>query len=479
MKLQWKIALSVALAGLVASILINTVLYNHLYHTSLFDAKQEARRTASLIRTALLNVMISTGGDYQEIERVIKDIQNEHFMSFRMVKSSHVIKQHGMRPGERAENFLEEQALQTGKIIEGMDDGYNLRIIYPFLTDERCGRCHVDSKGEPVGIGVVNGAAVLSFDLSQRMEEDRSIIIYILGVLTLGALVFLGVVLVVLDRTLTKPVMQIADAIRDIKNEKTDIILPDVNTLELRIMAQVVRDAAVDLGKRREEREKLISRERTRAMEIEKFVRGRATSLGLDVESEIPEIMGRLTSAVDEVKKKNLISRALAFVSEEKSVITIPSEPDLIPAVSAYIAGMVEGTIGSAKAGSLELTLDEALSNAIYHGNLEVSSHIKTEDFDKFYELARLRQTMLPYSDRKVTITFHYNRESLTVRLRDEGEGFDWKEFMADSSISDDLPHGRGLVLMQALSSRLEFNEAGNEVTLHFNVDLERVDSMA
>ncbi|MDH5510455.1 MAG: ATP-binding protein, partial [Nitrospinota bacterium] len=309
-------------------------------------------------------------------------------------------------------------------------------------------------------------------------EEGRSLILYILAVMTVGGFLFLMVILIVIDRTLTMPVMKIADAINEIKNENYIITLPEVDTHEINIMAEVVREAAVDLSKRRDEREKVISMERSRAMEIEKFVRGRASSLGLDVESEIPEIMGRLTSAVDEVKKKNMVNRALPYVHEERSVMTIPSDPNLIPAVSAYIAGLVERTIGPAKAGSLELTLDEALSNAIYHGNLEVPSQIKTEDFDKFYELARARQEEMPYCERMVSICFNHDQDSLKVRVTDEGEGFDWKGLMTSSPESNDLPHGRGLVLMQALSSRLEFNNQGNEVTLHFNVESRPVESL-
>ncbi|MDH5511147.1 MAG: hypothetical protein OEZ32_12455, partial [Nitrospinota bacterium] len=212
MKLQWKIALSVALVGVITALLVNIVLYKYLYNQGMAEAKQEARQTASLIRTALLNVMISTGGDYQEIRRVIKDIQNEHFMNFRMVKSAHVIKQHGKSPGEEPLDPMEKSALSSGKIIESMDSSHRLKIIYPFVTDERCGQCHMDMNGVPVGIGVVNGAAVLEFDLSPKLEEGRSLILYILAVMTVGGFLFLMVILIVIDRTLTMPVMKIAEA---------------------------------------------------------------------------------------------------------------------------------------------------------------------------------------------------------------------------------------------------------------------------
>jgi anti-sigma regulatory factor (Ser/Thr protein kinase)/HAMP domain-containing protein len=298
-----------------------------------------------------------------------------------------------------------------------------------------------------------------------------------MAILSVGGGIFLAVILYVINRTFTVPVMQIAEAIKDLKNEKYDVTLPEVTTQEIMIMAGAVREAAVDLSKKVEEREKIIAWERARAMEIEKFVRGRASSLGLEVETAIPEIMGRLTTAVDEVKKKNLVNRAVQFVDEEKSVITIPSDPDLIPAVSAYLSSLVEGNIGPARAGSLELTLDEAISNAVYHGNLDVPSHIKTDDFDLFYELARQRQRELPYSQRKVMVQFHYTRDSLMVRVRDEGAGFNWKKYTAAAAEASDLPHGRGLILMQALSSKVDFNELGNEVTLYFGMDQSPADS--
>jgi anti-sigma regulatory factor (Ser/Thr protein kinase) len=469
-KLQWKIAISVLFFGALTAILLNIMVYTHLYNRDLDSAREEAHRTASLIRTALLNVMIHASGDYKEIGEVLMTFQNERFMSFRMIKGAHVIKQHGKRPGEEPADAMEKEALATGKIIEHMDSDYRLRIIYPFITDERCGQCHMDMGNKPVGIGVVNGAAVLGFDLSAPMEKSRSIIFYIMAILSVGGGIFLAVILYVINRTFTVPVMQIAEAIKDLKNEKYDVTLPEVTTQEIMIMAGVVKEAAVDLSKKVEEREKIIAWERARAMEFEKFVRGRASSLGLEVETEIPEIMGRLTTAVDEVKKKNLVSRAVQYVEEEKSVITIPSDPDLIPAITAYLSSLVEGNIGPAKTGSLELTLDEALNNAVYHGNLDVPSHIKTGDFDMFYELARKRQRELPYANRKVMVQFHYTRDSLMVRVRDEGMGFDWKKYTA-AAVASDLPHGRGLILMRALSYKVDFNEQGNEVTLHFGLD--------
>ena len=46
----------------------------------------------------------------------------------------------------------------------------------------------------------------------------------------------------------------------------------------------------------------------------------------------------------------------------------------------------------------LSLALQEALSNALYHGNLEVSSSLMNDSTDPFYQLAERRRSVQPYS---------------------------------------------------------------------------------
>ena len=112
------------------------------------------------------------------------------------------------------------------------------------------------------------------------------------------------------------------------------------------------------------------------------------------------------------------------------------------------------------------MAVDEALANAYYHGNLEVSSKLREQDSFSFDRLANQRRTEYPYCERKVHVSFQL-AEELTVTIRDEGPGFDL------SSLPDpydpgfvERPCGRGVVLMRSFMDSVQFSEQGNAVTM-------------
>ena len=93
---------------------------------------------------------------------------------------------------------------------------------------------------------------------------------------------------------------------------------------------------------------------------------------------------------------------------------------------------------------AIRLALEEALSNAVRHGNRG--------------DVNRL-----------VRIAWSIDRESAKFEIEDEGEGFD------SSSIPDptaeenlEIPSGRGIVLMRAYMTALEFVPPGNRVRMEF-----------
>ena len=91
---------------------------------------------------------------------------------------------------------------------------------------------------------------------------------------------------------------------------------------------------------------------------------------------------------------------------------------------------------------SIKLAMEEAITNAIKHGNR----------FDR---------------DKKVVIRWACNHTSFTMSVRDEGRGFDPKS-VPDPTRPENLglPYGRGLMLIQAYMDRVEYNDRGNEVTM-------------
>jgi anti-sigma regulatory factor (Ser/Thr protein kinase) len=113
------------------------------------------------------------------------------------------------------------------------------------------------------------------------------------------------------------------------------------------------------------------------------------------------------------------------------------------------------------------VALREALANAIYHGNLEVSSVLLDDGGDSYDELARVRRRMSPYGERRVVIDARYRRGEVTYTVSDEGPGFD-PAVLPDPIDPANLErvHGRGLMIIRAFMDEVRHNERGNVITM-------------
>src|SRR5687767_5731704 len=73
-------------------------------------------------------------------------------------------------------------------------------------------------------------------------------------------------------------------------------------------------------------------------------------------------------------------------VISERTRLSIPSRPELVPAVVELLREKARlcGACQETRANKLVLALHEALTNAIVHGNLELSSELKEREDDAF-----------------------------------------------------------------------------------------------
>jgi CheY-like chemotaxis protein/anti-sigma regulatory factor (Ser/Thr protein kinase) len=113
------------------------------------------------------------------------------------------------------------------------------------------------------------------------------------------------------------------------------------------------------------------------------------------------------------------------------------------------------------------VALQEALVNACFHGNLEVSSKLRESDHRAYYDLAKERSKLSPYGDRRIYVSGRFSTEEAVYVIRDEGQGFDPTQ-LPDPRDPQNLekPSGRGLLLMQTFMDEVRYNAAGNQVTL-------------
>jgi CheY-like chemotaxis protein/anti-sigma regulatory factor (Ser/Thr protein kinase) len=113
------------------------------------------------------------------------------------------------------------------------------------------------------------------------------------------------------------------------------------------------------------------------------------------------------------------------------------------------------------------IALEEALLNAVFHGNLQLSSDLRQDGEEAYYRLAEERRGLAPFRDRQVYCTARLSRAEVRVTIRDEGPGFD-PSTLPDPTDPANLGRigGRGLLLIRTFMDSVSHNPAGNEVTL-------------
>lgn len=106
------------------------------------------------------------------------------------------------------------------------------------------------------------------------------------------------------------------------------------------------------------------------------------------------------------------------------------------------------------------LGIVEALSNAVLHGALQVSSEARNDGrFVEWLEAIEVAEAQRPNAVVQVTIESHDTHTEIT--LFDGGPGFDWR--------NASVRRGRGLQLIEQCFAHIHFNHAGNQLHLLLN----------
>lgn len=113
------------------------------------------------------------------------------------------------------------------------------------------------------------------------------------------------------------------------------------------------------------------------------------------------------------------------------------------------------------------IALEEALCNALYHGNLEVSSELRQGDDAPYRALIAQRMKECPYCERTIHVQASFSRQEARFVIRDEGPGFD-PAALPDPTDPENLEmaSGRGLLLIRSFMDEVMHNSTGNEITM-------------
>ena len=120
--------------------------------------------------------------------------------------------------------------------------------------------------------------------------------------------------------------------------------------------------------------------------------------------------------------------------------------------------------------------LSELLINAVEHGNLNISytekSHLLSEH--KWEDEVKLRLKQKEYMERTVFVKFNRNEQEIIISIADQGNGFEWQEYLELSPERSSHSHGRGIAMANILSfDKIEYQGNGNEVVVTLNLKKE------
>ena len=112
--------------------------------------------------------------------------------------------------------------------------------------------------------------------------------------------------------------------------------------------------------------------------------------------------------------------------------------------------------------------ISELMVNAVEHGNLGISYDEKSELIKKniWQQEVKRRMSVPRLENRISTVIFERKEEAYYLQITDQGEGFNWKEYLEVDPSRATHNHGRGIAMANMLSfDRMIYNDKGNQVT--------------
>ncbi len=238
----------------------------------------------------------------------------------------------------------------------------------------------------------------------------------------------------------------------------TDMVMPGMDGLEL---VKKVREAAPQIPV------VLVTGLGNELLAVRALEHGAASYVPKrQLARELPATVERVLGTAAENQHRSRLENAIV---ESRVELEIGNDAELLSPLATFLCEQVEMTWGLARHDRMRvcMALEESLSNALYHGNLELSSELRQSEHGMFYKLARERARSSPWNERRIRVTMEFGQDEVAYTICDEGRGFDPSK-LPDPTDEDrlDLAFGRGIMLMRSFMDDVRYNDRGNEVTL-------------
>jgi CheY-like chemotaxis protein len=154
--------------------------------------------------------------------------------------------------------------------------------------------------------------------------------------------------------------------------------------------------------------------------------------------------------------------------------LSLGSDPTFIPPLVDLLTRLTcsLGVCDKAECSHVSIALEEALINAMYHGNLELPMHDlsrcrKALDRGDKAPLIEARRVEAPFCSRRTIVDSNMSHDRAQFVITDEGQGFNpgLNSKLADSEQMRRQP-GHGMLLMKTFMDDLKYNITGNQVIM-------------
>jgi CheY-like chemotaxis protein len=253
------------------------------------------------------------------------------------------------------------------------------------------------------------------------------------------------------------------EVLRAIRRQPFDLVVTDLK------MAEMDGLELVDALRREQPTVPVIVVSETDSAEsaVEAFYRGAASYVPkANLDRDLVDTIDEVLDLANTQRHQDWI---LECLTQTEFQFVLDNNPDRIPPLIAYLQQNLRRLKLCDENGLIRIAvaINEALTNAIYHGNLEVGSELRDEDEEGFFELISQRRNQRPYCDRRVYFSARESGAEAVYVVRDEGAGFD-PGSLPDPTAPDNITKasGRGLLLIRAFMDKVAHNPRGNQITM-------------
>ncbi len=181
------------------------------------------------------------------------------------------------------------------------------------------------------------------------------------------------------------------------------------------------------------------------------------------------EFLGVVRKCIELAQARRGKTVSLGYLKESTKTFEIPARLELARAILPHLTdGLSDlGIVEAQDLLNLDVALEEALSNAVIHGSLQLTEeYVKNrQDREAFEEAYGARRADPRFTNKTVSVSVRITPTEATFTVEDKGQGFD-PASLASVQTSIQGVQGRGLMLIRLFMDEVVHDNGGRRLRM-------------